>query len=563
MCVSLIGLIGLQGFWIKQALEIQNDQFKHKVAESVQNVVHRLEKQEIMYLLHQRREDEIQKEKLRQMSRVVRNQPKKSRESDSLDAREAPALVRTGRFGESIPHLKEGFQSDVLVPSVRQMIAHQQQVIDEFFQAQRMGLAGIDEFFQRRLQEELLLEDAMQAAASRGRKALTQSARSQPAVKPRVVEKAEILPRSTNAEALLKEVIEDIVYTKRPINERVNRFLMDSLLHKEFRQNGITLPYVFGVKPGATGDMLFSTTELKAGDWESQAYKTALFPGEMMNSHALLYVYFPGQKSYILEKTAVMMAGSGVLILVVLICFYLAVSTILRQKKLSDIKNDFINNMTHEFKTPISTIALAVDMAGESEPVAPPALTRYLGIIREENKRLGAHVEKVLQIALMDKGSLQLQQSKVNLHALIEKVLNNLSVQIEQRQGEVELDYRADEETVTGDEVHLTNVLYNLLDNAIKYSPDHLKLRVKTQNRENGLEIAITDEGIGLGKEQLGRIFDQFYRVPTGNRHDVKGFGLGLSYVKKMVEAHKGAIQVQSKPGQGTTFTIWLPLLLV
>jgi two-component system phosphate regulon sensor histidine kinase PhoR len=261
----------------------------------------------------------------------------------------------------------------------------------------------------------------------------------------------------------------------------------------------------------------------------------------------------------------IMFGGSGVLILVVMICFYLAVTTILHQKKLSDIKNDFINNMTHEFKTPISTIALAAEMAqensaGGTSSLNLPRLSRYLGIIREENRRLGTHVEKVLQMALLDKGEVKLKKTLVNTTDLITNALNSLSVQIENQNGAIDLEFEAVQEQVLGDEVHLANVLNNLIDNAIKYSPGQLHLTIRTNNVNQGLELSITDKGIGMKKEQLHRIFDTFYRVPTGNVHDVKGFGLGLSYVKTMVEAHGGTVLADSKPGEGSTFTIWLPL---
>ena len=242
----------------------------------------------------------------------------------------------------------------------------------------------------------------------------------------------------------------------------------------------------------------------------------------------------------------------------------MAVTTILRQKKLSDIKNDFINNMTHEFKTPISTIALATEMAQENSQKTEvssftPKLQRYLGIISEENKRLGTHVEKVLQMALLDKGEVKLKLSPVNMHDLLEKVLNGQSVQIEQKEGEIEMEFEAMEEVVSCDELHISNVLNNLLDNAIKYSPEKLHLSVKTWNESGGFTVSLSDRGLGMSREQIQRIFDTFYRVPTGNIHDVKGFGLGLSYVKKMVEAHRGTVTVESKPGDGSTFTVWLP----
>ncbi|MPR33928.1 sensor histidine kinase [Salmonirosea aquatica] len=605
MCLALIGLIGFQWYFIREAIAVRNEQFNHKVAESVQQVVHRLEKQEMMYLLQQRIENEQQKARLEQITKVneaSRSERSKNASRTRVAARQEPVRqtpvptgmeISIGPSGEvSYQYFSEVAPSDVLSPNFRVMAEHQQRIIEEFFQAQQLGAAGLDEFMRRRIAEEQNLGNVLQSMADDPRrlantnstKTLTPakadkpqknpSTKSQPqsatqsdqqTAAPQRTDRQTLGRRTPDRADLLREVMQDLMYTQRPIEERVNRFLLDSLLKKELIQNGITLPYEFAVRAQANKNVLFSTAEQRPGDWEQRAYKASLFPSEMLSGNNLLYVYFPDQKSYILRNMSAMFASSGVLVLVILICFYVAVSTILKQKKLSDIKNDFINNMTHEFRTPISTIALATDMAREnaysvSPNELPTRIDRYLGIIREENRRLGTHVEKVLQMALLDKGEVKLKQSPVNMHDVIAKVLNSLSVQIEQRGGEVELDFEASEELVQGDEVHLTNVLYNLVDNAIKYSPQKLHLTVRTTNEREGIRIAVTDEGLGLSREQTQRIFDKFYRVPTGNLHNVKGFGLGLSYVKKMIDAHGGTVQVTSEPGQGSTFSLWLPV---
>jgi two-component system, OmpR family, phosphate regulon sensor histidine kinase PhoR len=568
MCLALIGLIGFQWYFIREAIAVRNEQFNHKVAESVQKVVHRLEKQEMMYLLQQRIESEQQKARLEQITKV-NEKPRPQNKSPRVAAR--PPKVPSGMeiyispSGDvSYQYFSEVAPSDVLSPNFRVMVDRQQRIIEEFFQAQQMGAAGLDEFMRRRLAEEQnlghMLQDMADTPAPR-KDTLTPGKATGRKNSEQTTPNAQPVDRAT----LLREVMQDLMYTQRPIEERVNRFLLDSLLKKELTQNGITLPYEFAVRANTGRNVLFSTAELYPGAWEQQAYKASLFPSEMLSGNNLLYVYFPDQQAYILRNMSAMFASSGILVLVIMICFYVAVSTILKQKKLSDIKNDFINNMTHEFKTPISTIALATDMAQENTSSVPVAelstkIDRYLGIIREENKRLGTHVEKVLQMALLDKGEVKLKQGMVNMHDLIAKVLNSLSVQIEQRQGEVELEFEATDELVRGDEVHLSNVLYNLLDNAIKYSPEALYLKLSTANERNGIRISIEDRGMGMSREQTQRIFDKFYRVPTGNLHNVKGFGLGLSYVKKMIAAHEGTIDVKSQPGQGSVFTVWLPI---
>jgi two-component system, OmpR family, phosphate regulon sensor histidine kinase PhoR len=587
MCLALIGLIGFQWYFIREAIAVRNEQFNHKVAESVQQVVHRLEKQEMMYLLQQRIENEQQKAKLEQITKVheasrterSKTQSRARTAANQEPTRQIPAPtgmeISIGPSGEvSYQYFSEVAPSDVLSPNFRVMADHQQRIIEEFFQAQQLGAAGLDEFMRRRIAEEQNLGHVMQS--------MTEGNRRSPSSNPNP-EKQEKLPKNLPSKSpskavqgterqplgraeLLREVMQDLMYTQRPIEERVNRFLLDSLLKKELVQNGITLPYEFAVRAQANKNVLFSTDEQRPGDWEQRAYKASLFPSEMLSGNNLLYVYFPDQKGYILRNMSAMFASSGILVLVIMICFYVAVSTILKQKKLSDIKNDFINNMTHEFKTPISTIALATDMARENASAGytaelPARIDRYLGIIREENRRLGTHVEKVLQMALLDKGEVKLKQSTVNMHDVIAKVLNSLSVQIEQRGGEVDLAFEASEELVQGDEVHLSNVLYNLVDNAIKYSPENLHLTVSTLNDNEGIRISVADQGLGLSRDQTQRIFDKFYRVPTGNLHNVKGFGLGLSYVKKMIDAHGGTVQVTSEPGQGSVFSVWLPLV--
>jgi two-component system phosphate regulon sensor histidine kinase PhoR len=301
--------------------------------------------------------------------------------------------------------------------------------------------------------------------------------------------------------------------------------------------------------------------------FNESGYRAVLFPNNMNETGNYLYIYFPTQRAFILNQLGFTLGASVLLIVVILACFYIAINTIVQQKKLADIKNDFINNMTHEFKTPISTISLAAEMAqeqvgrsgGDDAAGLNERVGRYMGIIRDETRRLGSHVEKVLQMALLDRGEIRLKLSSVNVHDVIEKVLNNIGIQIEQRGGEVDLSFEADQEVIEADELHVTNILYNLLDNALKYSPNTPVIGIKTASLPEGVSITVSDQGLGMTKEQVSRIFEKFYRVPTGNRHDVKGFGLGLSYVKKMIDEHHGQILVDSQPGKGSTFDVILP----
>ncbi len=362
--------------------------------------------------------------------------------------------------------------------------------------------------------------------------------------------------RTQNKAELVKNVLTDVIHGSRDIYERLDRQTLDTLLKKELRSRGISIPYQYGVKNSS--NMIFSSFAVNyTPELLKKAYKVLLFPNDLQPQNHFLYVYFPDTQGFILRNMWSVFLSSILLFLAVGGVFYSSINTMLKQKKLADIKNDFINNMTHEFKTPISTISLAVEVMKDSDVKKDNVkMNRYLNIIQDENRRLGTQVEKVLQMALLDKGEVKLRLDSVDVHETIEQVLTNLSVQIEQKNGIVNLELEADNSAIVADEVHLTNIIYNLLDNANKYSPENPEITIRTENVGNLLKISISDKGIGMTKDQVARIFERFYRVPTGNLHDVKGFGLGLSYVKKMVELHNGQIFVESKLGEGSKFEI-------
>jgi two-component system phosphate regulon sensor histidine kinase PhoR len=346
---------------------------------------------------------------------------------------------------------------------------------------------------------------------------------------------------------------------ERPVERRIDPLQLDSLLRAEIRNQRIDIPFEYGVRAAQANRIFFASNGQAARVVPSDAYTVSLFANDLNAKNDLLYVVFPDKRRFINTSIFWMMAASVLLSGVIIGLFYVSVSTIVRQKKLSEVKNDFINNMTHEFKTPISTISLACEMLQDTDVQAHSGqLNRYLRVIADENRRLGSQVEKVLQAAVLDKG-LKLKLASVNLHEAIDGALQNIGVQIEKRNGTVDLQLDAENAIVEADEVHVTNLLYNLLDNANKYSPDAPKITIRTRNTTDGVLVSIRDQGIGMTKEALGKIFDKFYRVSTGNIHDVKGFGLGLSYVKTVLDAHHGRIQVESQPNAGSTFEVFLP----
>jgi two-component system, OmpR family, phosphate regulon sensor histidine kinase PhoR len=255
-----------------------------------------------------------------------------------------------------------------------------------------------------------------------------------------------------------------------------------------------------------------------------------------------------------------MFTGSVLLIGLVSLCFGLTIQTILQQKRLSEMTSDFINNMTHELKTPIATVSLASNMLRREKIVSnPEKIIHYSGIISEENRKLQEQVEQVLRLAKLEKGDFKLNKCPVNIHEIIQNALSTIDLQVKSRNGKIKCYLNAMRQEVTADVTHLTNVVSNLLDNANKYSPEKPEITIMTHNREDGIVISVEDKGIGMSKDKQKYIFQKFYRVPTGNIHDVKGFGLGLAYVKMMVDAHKGNIYLNSEPGKGSRFDIFLP----
>jgi len=282
---------------------------------------------------------------------------------------------------------------------------------------------------------------------------------------------------------------------------------------------------------------------------------------EGISPQEVLMITVPHAKKLIWRSMTWFIVGATLFTIIIVTAFFLTIRALLKQKKLSEIKSDFINNMTHEFKTPLATISLAVDALKNEKVINNREKMDYFtGIIKEENKRMNKQVETILQAALLDRQEVQLDLKKFYAHDLITSALNNIHLQVEQVNGKMEVNLGATKDLILADDVHFTNLISNLLDNAVKYSKDNLLIKLSTQTAGNQLKIKIEDNGIGMNKETVSRIFEKFYRAHTGNLHNVKGFGLGLSYVKTMVDAHHGIVKAESVPGRGTTFLLTFPL---
>ena len=349
---------------------------------------------------------------------------------------------------------------------------------------------------------------------------------------------------------------------------KLHKFLM-----KEIRDEKINLEYDYGVYSSAEdgytilngqyavvmGDVLGNDLKVNQSLNRTE-YKIDLFGNEDSSSPGQLRVFFPARTSFLISSSLGSLISSLLFTGLILFCFIYTITVIMTQRKVSIMKTDFINNMTHEFKTPIATISLATDSILSPKVLSDNGkVKRFINIIKQENKRMLGQVEKVLQIGQLEKKDFQLKITEFDFNRIVSNAVDHSSLIINKLGGEINSDLDSNILNLRGDENHISNVVHNLLDNATKYSYKAPKIRIKTQQHKTTVEISITDHGIGMSKEELKRIFDRFYRVSTGNLHDVKGFGLGLSYVKAIVDAHQGKIEVVSELGRGSTFSVFFP----
>ncbi|MDA3929456.1 MAG: HAMP domain-containing sensor histidine kinase [Prolixibacteraceae bacterium] len=353
-----------------------------------------------------------------------------------------------------------------------------------------------------------------------------------------------------------------LAMASRPIEKRINKEFLEAVLVHELRTNGINLDFEYGIKSYNQGEEKVIVSSNNYKNNRKNEHQTPLFSNDLGSQKPnYLKVYFPrGQKNFLMGTSA-MVLPTMVLVLLIIGIFTYTIVIILRQKKLSIVKNDFINNMTHELKTPISTISLASQMLRDnSVNSAQSTIERVSNVIYDESKRLSMQVEKVLQMAVFNEGRLKMKFKTFDSHEVITSVIQNFEIRVQSAKGEITLDKKATRHTIYGDQVHITNVLFNLLDNAVKYSNESPIIQVSTENKKDRIVISIKDSGIGIAKEHQKQIFERFFRVPTGNVHNVKGFGLGLHYVSKIIEAHNATINVESGVNKGTKFMINFPI---
>jgi len=504
--IALLGLIGTQLYWINNAFSLRQKHFSQNVNEALNNVVHKMEKHTAAAKIQRRLN--FRKQGIRWLLKSA------SAEKNNKGAIKIFEEVTTTDSSGTVTHQsrKKTLSSDS--SALAGMAVRVNTNSDEPFVITQIDSS--DDRFQWMLRQSDMVSD------------------------------------------IFNELISINIY--KGYEERVDSLLLDSVLKYELLNKGIAANYSFGVYNNFYQYFPGGTAPEQRHEIMNSSYKVNLAPDNVFIPPKYLSVYFPSERNYILQTMWVMLTGSGVLILALVFAFYFTVSTILKQKKLSEIKNDFINNMTHELKTPISTVSLACEALGDSSVEKTKEKSeRYVNVIKEENQRLGLLVENILQTAILDKGQFKLRLQEVDAHEIIDRVISNIRLQVEKREGKIFLETRAEQSVLEADRVHLANIIYNLVDNALKYSEKNPEIKISTANLNGGIEISVSDNGTGISKENQKKIFETFYRVPAGNIHNVKGFGLGLSYVKAAAEKHGGSIKIESETESGSTFKVFLP----
>lgn len=514
MSLSLVGIIAVQLYWIRSSVEDREEQFSNTVTEVLTRVAEKIEEREM-----------------------------KEYSERFLDLKDSVGELKSSHLS-NIFFVDRDLNSNEILFYSHGILEEDYNIASTFFDSEAPSDSStIKNYTSRRTRTIFREEYGLDGTTYR--------------LSP--VEKWE---KVGGISAMEKAMFDDVyrVYASRvPIHERVGREEIELLLDQELKARNLDIDFEYGVYSRGLPTRVKS---MKFRFEKDGHYQAPIFRDSEGNTEFALLISFPRKKKFLLNSVLGMTALSLLFTLIIMIAYASAIYQLIRQKQISEIKSDFINNMTHEFKTPIATINLAVEAIKNPKIMEDRDKTlRYLQMIRDENKRMHAQVENVLRISKLEKNQLDISKERVNAHELIQKSINHVELIVQDRGGYVKAHLDAERSEVLANETHFGNVIVNILDNAIKYSPDAPKIDVFTEVAKNFLIIRVQDQGAGMSKVVLKRIFEKFYREHTGDIHNVKGHGLGLAYVKKIVEDHQGEVYAESEKGKGSTFYIKLPLI--
>ncbi len=540
MAISLAGIILLQLFWIRNAISIREDHFNKTVNLALRTTADKLESHENILILSDR------------IGTYAKQSLKGIYISDSTESNQVISYSSSDHHTSYSYSIDSDNDSDFVIEVWNEVIPeHPEQLIEYKYDIDmdslRHQLTRLRANVKIDSLSDVFTHDIVYVKEG------SDSLITGPDDGYLLVKRAQNLN-----DAFIKMAFE-LESTPVPIEERIDSTVLIDILTAELFNKGINTRFEYALMHVDSLRSFPMASPGFDGNDIDKKFVVSIFPNELIEESNFLILQFPGRNTHILGSMAWTLSGSLLLTLIILATFGITIFMILRQKKLSDIKSDFINNMTHEFKTPIATISLAVDSIDSPKIINKEKDVRYYtGIIREENQRMNNHVESVLRMSLLEKHDLEFRYTEVDVHELIQSAVSKVSLLLKERNGSISIHTDATNSLYNLDPDHFTNALLNLLDNAIKYSEDQPKIEVSTKDIKQGIGISVSDHGIGMSKDIQHKIFERFYRKTSGNIHNVKGFGLGLSYVKAVVEAMGGSISVQSELKKGSVFTIVL-----
>lgn len=542
MTLALTGLIFLQTYWIMHDFDIKSKQFDRSVMLAMNSMVEKIEEKENMKIVVRNfmtsgdssQQMQLVDDSLRNLLSAVLNDPQ-----------------TTSNLPQSTDQNHANIEFKRVEDEISQRIFDYRQRARNRKPTEEGVVYNLDSSIDIRIERDFEQKEVIDLQLSDDSPLMDSIEQ---------ITKQRMRSRLRKLNTMMQKLTFQIVDPSRDVFDRITREELDSIVRVELKNRDLDIEFSYGISKGKPGNWKYLSSNADSVMLKYSDYKLMLFPNDVFKSNEMLSISFRDRLNYLLDGIWVMMLFSLAFTGIIIWGFTYTIKVILRQKKLADIKNDFINNMTHEFKTPIATIALANEsMRNPRIFTSSEKMEFYNNIIRDENQRMLRQVETVLQMAQIDKGELKYNLELCDLNELVENAISSMQLTVEQRNGVITFNKMKETPLVKGDPNHLSNVFINILDNANKYTIENPVIAVSSYAVPGGYCVEIADNGIGMSKDVVKRIFDNFYRATSGNIHDVKGFGLGLSYVKAIVDDHGGAIQVSSEPGKGSNFKVILP----